>query len=73
MEALVLVVLFAFHADVHDLEDVVVGAQFQVAHVDLGVVTQEVLRELPHLLRPGSAPHQCLPVRLERKGRLSLG
>lgn len=63
-QSLILVVFFAFHAHIHNLEDVVVGTQLQVAHVDLGVVTKEVLGELPHFLRPGGTPHQCLPVRL---------
>lgn len=70
-KVLILVVFFTFHADIHNLEDVVVGTQLQIAHVDLGVVTKEVLGELPHLLRPGCTPHQGLPVRLERKERLS--
>lgn len=64
---LLLVVLFTFHADIHNLEDVVVGTQLQIAHVDLGVITQEILCKLSYFLWPGCAPHQCLPIRLPGK------
>lgn len=63
-----LLVLLAVHADVDNLQDVVVGAELQSADVDLDVVLQEVLGELTDLLRPGGAPHQRLSVRL-RNGR----
>lgn len=42
-ESLILVVFFTFHADIHNLEDVVVGTQLQIAYVDLGVITKEIL------------------------------
>lgn len=62
--SLLLVVLFILHADIYYLKDVVVGAELQRSNVDLDVVFQKVLGQLANLFRPGSAPHQCLSVRL---------
>lgn len=59
-----LLVLFSLHADIDNLQDVVVGAELQSANINLDVVLQEVLSELPNLLWPSCTPHQSLSVRL---------
>lgn len=59
-----LVVLFVLHADINDLQDVVVCTELQGTNVYLDIVPQEVFSKLPNLLRPGCAPHQGLSVRL---------
>jgi len=69
----VLAVFLVLHADVDDLQDVVVGAELQGAHVDLHIVPQEVLGQLPHLLGPRGAPHQGLPVGLPAGHTLTRG
>lgn len=59
-----LVVLFSLHADIDYLQDVVVGAELQSSDIDLDVVPQEVLSQLPNLFWPRCTPHQSLSVRL---------
>lgn len=60
----VLLILFRLHADINNLQDVVVGAELQSADINLDVVLQEVLSKLPNFLWPGRTPHQSLSVRL---------
>ena len=59
-----LVFLLVLHADVHDLQDVVVGVQLQGPYVHLDVVLEELLSQASHLLGPRGTPHQRLAVRL---------
>lgn len=56
--------LLGVHADVHYLQDVVVGTELQGPDVNLNVVPQEVLGELTDLFWPGRTPHQGLSVGL---------
>lgn len=63
-----LLVLFRFQADVNNLQDVVVGTELQSTNINLDVLLQEVLSQLPYLFWPGCTPHQGLSVRL-RGGR----
>lgn len=66
-------VFLALHAYIHYLQDIVVGAQLQVPHIDLNIVLQEVLSKLAHFFGPGGTPHQSLSVRLrEREKSLRL-
>lgn len=44
-----------------------VGAKLQSTDVDLYIVLQEVLSQLPHLFGPRSAPHESLSVRLQKE------
>lgn len=53
----VLLVLFSLHTDVDNLQDVVVGAELQSPNINLDVVLQEVLSQLPYFLGPGCTPH----------------
>lgn len=64
-----LVILLSVVAHVHYLQDVVVGAELQSAHVDLDVLLQEVLSQLAHLLGPGGTPHEGLTIRLREEQR----
>ena len=67
MTSLSLVVLLILHTDINDLKDVVVGAELQRSDIDLHIVFQKVLSQLPDLFRPGSAPHQGLSVGLREE------
>lgn len=62
--SLSLVFLLSVIADVHNLQNVVVGAQLQRPHVDLDVLFQEVFSQLANLFGPCGAPHQSLTIRL---------
>lgn len=68
-----LVFLLSVVADVDDLQDVVVGAELQGPDVDLHVLLQEVLGQLPDLFGPGGAPHQRLAVGLRNGPTLGSG
>ena len=55
--------LLVFFADIYDLEDVVVGVESGGPDVDVSVLlSKEVCCQALHLLGPGGAPHQALPV-----------
>lgn len=60
-------VFLAFHAYIHYLQNIVVGTQLQVPHIDLHIVLQEVLGKLAHFFWPGGTPHQSLSVRLRKR------
>lgn len=60
-------VFLAFHAYIHYLQDIVVGTQLQVSHIDLNIVLQEVLGKLAYFFWPGGTPHQSLSVRLRKR------
>lgn len=57
IEAFILMVFLALHAYIHYLQDIMVGTEFQVPHIDLDIVMQEVFSQLAHLLWPSSTPH----------------
>lgn len=59
-----LVFLLSIIADIHYLQDVVVGTELQRPNIDLDVLLQEVLCQLANLFGPSGTPHQSLAVRL---------
>lgn len=66
-----LVILFSIIADIHYLQDIVVGTKLQRTYIDLNILFQKVLSQLTHLFRPGSTPHQRLSVRLSNQKKKS--
>lgn len=59
-----LVVLFAVHADINNLQDVMVGTELKGSNINLDVVPQKVFSELTDIFGPSCTPHKCLSVRL---------
>lgn len=60
-----LVFLLSIAAYIHNLQDVVVGAELQRTDVDLYIFLQEIFSQLTDLLWPSGTPHQSLAVGLK--------
>lgn len=62
-----LVFLLPITAHIHNLQNVVVGAELQSTNVDLYIFLQEIFGQLTNLLWPSGTPHQSLAVWLRGK------